>query len=105
MSGPNAPEERRRASGLFRQNEWHDVARSLRLSDRESQIAQYLIVDATEAMIARQLGISCHTVHTYLVRLYRKLGVTSRCELLVRIFLEHPAIKHFRALGDSSPTT
>lgn len=43
----------------------------------------------TEASIADELGISSHTVHTYLVRLYRKLKVSNRCELLIRVFAEH----------------
>jgi DNA-binding NarL/FixJ family response regulator len=43
---------------------------------------------ASEKGIAERLGLSPHTVHTYLWRIYRKLQVQSREELLVRVFAE-----------------
>lgn len=39
--------------------------------------------------MARQLDISTHTIHSHLERLYRKLGVTSRCGAVVRVVAEH----------------
>lgn len=44
--------------------------------------------DWTAARIAMTLNISQHTVHTHIERLYRKLNVNSRSELLVRVFGE-----------------
>ena len=64
--------------------EWRAVARSLGLSTRERQIAQRIFDDRKECVIADELGISPHTVHTHLERLYHKVGVGSRCELVVR---------------------
>ena len=69
--------------------QWQSLARSLRISPREFQIVQRIFDSETEAHIAANLGISVHTVHTYLERLYRKLSVNSRCELIVRVFAEH----------------
>jgi DNA-binding CsgD family transcriptional regulator len=74
------------AQSLFSDVEWRELAESLELSDRELQIAKGVVADLKEATIASRLGISRHTVHTHLERLYRKLGVSSRNALLVRLF-------------------
>ena len=66
---------------------WRAIAGSLGLSEREAQIARLLLSDDNrEDTIATVLAISPHTVHTHLERLYRKLGVTSRCHVVARIF-------------------
>jgi DNA-binding CsgD family transcriptional regulator len=66
---------------------WLAIVCSLGLSDREAQIAQLLLgPDNREDVIAGMLAISPHTVHTHLERLYRKLGVTSRCQVVARLF-------------------
>jgi len=66
--------------------EWMALIRVLRLSPREATIADLAVGDNSDDMIAQQLGISRHTVHTHLDRIYTKLGVHSRCQLAVRIF-------------------
>jgi DNA-binding CsgD family transcriptional regulator len=43
----------------------------------------------TEVIIAERLGISSHTVHCHMTRLYRKLHVNSRPNLLLRVFNVH----------------
>ena len=48
----------------------------------------YRLDGDTEKRTAERLGLSPHTVHTYLWRIYRKLQVQSREELLVRVFAE-----------------
>jgi DNA-binding NarL/FixJ family response regulator len=83
---------RRRGRQVFSQDQWWALANGLKLSTREFQIVQHLFDDETEAAIAKQLEISSHTVHTYFERLYRKLGVCSRGELMVRVFSEHQAL-------------
>ena len=88
-----AAQSRRRGRELFSQEQWWALASSLKLSTREFQIVQHLFDDETEASIAEQLEISSHTVHTYFERLYRKLGVCSRGELMVRVFSEHLALR------------
>ena len=78
-----------RGRALFSDEQWDSIAGSLKLSAREFQIVQAIFDNEIEAAIGAQLGISSHTVHTYLERLYRKLGVGSRCGLLVRVFAEY----------------
>jgi DNA-binding NarL/FixJ family response regulator len=50
------------------------------------QIIQRLFEGAQEGEIAGALGISVHTVHTHLGRIYRKLGVRSLPGMLLRVF-------------------
>lgn len=79
-----------RASGSpLSPDAWRRVAAALRLSDRERQIVQCLFEDMTEREAAARLSISSHTVHTHIARLYRKLGVRTRCGLASRIMTVH----------------
>jgi DNA-binding CsgD family transcriptional regulator len=52
------------------------------LSARERQVVQYLAAGMTNREIAESLGLSPHTVKNYLFRIFDKLGVSSRTELL-----------------------
>ena len=80
------------ACSLFTNETWESVSRSLRLSGRETEIVQGVFDDQKEEAIASELGISRHTVHTHLERLYHKLSVRSRVELLVRVFAEYVSL-------------
>lgn len=75
------------------ESKWLAIATLLRLSRRESQILRCILDDEPEAVIADHLGISPHTVHTHLERLYRKLGVNSRCQATVRVFAEYVGLE------------
>lgn len=52
------------------------------LSSRERQVVQYLAAGMTNREIADALGLSRHTIKNYLFRIFDKLGVSSRTELL-----------------------
>lgn len=68
---------------------WRRVFAALALSSRERQLVCRIFRDQRECEMARSLGISQTTIHTYLRRLYRKLSVTSRVGLVLRIVAEH----------------
>ncbi len=51
------------------------------LPERQQQILDKLLSGDGEKQIARQLGLSIHTVHSYIRRLYHRLNVSSRAEL------------------------
>jgi DNA-binding CsgD family transcriptional regulator len=68
---------------------WPEIARSLLLSNQQLQIVQGIFADQTEQAIASRLNISHHTVHTHCERLYRKLGVTGRVRLVLRLLDEY----------------
>ena len=72
---------------------WAAIARELGLSAREAQIARLLLNDDSEGSIAWHLNISSHTVHSHLERMYRKLDVTSRTQLVTRVFKEYIALQ------------
>ena len=65
---------------------WQRLAEHLKLSQRELQIVQCIVKGEKEILIARHLRMSRHTVHTHMERLYAKLAVQSRVELVVAIF-------------------
>ena len=71
---------------LVGEPEWQVVRKTLRLSDREFQIVRAAFDGLREPAIARELGISTHTVHTYVTRMYCKLGVSDRSQLLLQVF-------------------
>jgi DNA-binding NarL/FixJ family response regulator len=52
------------------------------LSARERQVVQHLVGGMTNREIAQALHLSPHTVKNYLFRIFDKLGVSSRTELL-----------------------
>ncbi|MFY1670106.1 helix-turn-helix transcriptional regulator [Plantactinospora sp. WMMB334] len=52
------------------------------LTAREREVAELTVTGATSRIIARQLQISPRTVDAHLMRIYRKLGVTSRAALV-----------------------
>jgi DNA-binding CsgD family transcriptional regulator len=52
------------------------------LADPERETLDKLLKGRSEKEVAAELGRSVHTVHSYVKRIYRRLGVTSRAELL-----------------------
>lgn len=52
------------------------------LSNRESEVVQALAEGLTNREIAQRLGLSEHTIKNYLFRIFDKIGVSNRMELL-----------------------
>jgi len=93
-SGPGTTRGNRNPGrAIFHDRQWQSLARSLQLSDRELEILQCIFDDLTDGAIGIELSISGHTVHSHLQRLYHKLGVASRCALMVRVFGEHLSLE------------
>src|SRR5271165_6739857 len=53
------------------------------LSKRELEVVRSLAEGLTNREIAERMGLSQHTVKNYLFRVFDKLGVSSRTELLL----------------------
>ena len=81
------PDSRRKLRGasLLTDQAWHEIARTLGITQREMQIVQSVFDNQHETEIAKCFKISPHTVHMHLNRLFKKLNVTSRTELVLRI--------------------
>ena len=70
-------------------DQWWSVAESLGLSFRQLQVVKCIFDGLDEPSAGHRLGVSSHTIHAHLSRLYKKMSVKSRCELVVRVFLAH----------------
>ncbi len=55
------------------------------LAKREDQVASHVAEGLTNKEIAQKLGLSEHTVSNYLFRIYNKLGISSRVELVLYV--------------------
>jgi DNA-binding CsgD family transcriptional regulator len=75
-------------SALLTEVAWIEVARSLRLSARELDITRGVFDNLKEDAIAGKLGVSEHTIHTHVHRLFSKLRVTTRTQMVVRLMQE-----------------
>src|SRR5580693_2173467 len=78
-------------SALLPCDMWNRLRDSLKLSDRELQIVQGIFEDQKQESIAYNLGISPHSVNTYIQRIYSKLRIGSRPQLILRVMSEYLA--------------
>ena len=67
-----------------------DAAAGL-LSRREQEVVRYMCDGLTNRDIARTLGLSEHTVKNHLFRIYAKLGVEKRAEVIFSLLSRAPA--------------
>jgi len=72
-------------ASLLTEHAWHEIGRTLGITKRELQIVQGVFDNQHEADIAKRFKLSPHTIHMHLNRLFKKLAVTSRTELVLRI--------------------
>ncbi|CAB3755510.1 LuxR family transcriptional regulator [Burkholderia sp. MSh2] len=69
----------------------HRIGCEERLTYREEQIARLVRDGCSNKEIARDLALGQPTVKTHLMRMYRKLGVSNRTELVGALFLSSGA--------------
>ena len=55
-----------------------------KLSKRELEVFAQLLTDKTQAQIAEELFITHSSVHFHCKNIYRKLGIKSRKQILIR---------------------
>jgi DNA-binding NarL/FixJ family response regulator len=68
---------------------WATIGEAFRLSERELAILKLVFDDKCDTEIAQELSMSRHTVHTHFGRLYRKMGVHSRIQLVIAVFWQY----------------
>src|SRR5687768_3041602 len=66
--------------------EWERLLQHLGVSPREGEVLAQLLRGATEDQIALNLRLATGTVHTYLRRVYLKLGARNRAQAITRVF-------------------
>jgi len=86
--GVTLPRGAPRGAAIFSDVAWAGIARSLKLSGRELAITRGVFDNLTEGAMAANLSISEHTIHTHLRRLFKKLRVTTRTQMAVRLMQE-----------------
>lgn len=74
---------------ILTESEWLEISSRLHLSARESQIVRLMLCSLLQSSIAKRLRISPHTVHTHVDRVYRKVRVSGRCELVLKVLETH----------------
>ena len=73
------------------------VTAAYELSLRERQITELIALGFATAEMAARLNLSAHTVRDYVKAIFDKVGVSSRGELVAKLFAEHYAPAHFDA--------
>jgi DNA-binding CsgD family transcriptional regulator len=75
------------------------ITEAYELSPREREITQLIARGLGTSDIAAALHLSTHTVRDYVKTVFDKVGVSSRGELVAKLFAEHYAPLHFDPSG------
>jgi len=78
-----------------------DPAVERRMTKREGDVARLAAEGLSNREIARKLGLTEHTVKNYLFRIFDKLGVSNRVELVLSC-LRHEQTAHDEAAADQA---
>ena len=70
------------------------------LSKRENEVVRYLARGLTNREIAERMDLSQHTIKNYLFRVFDKLGVSSRVELLFMALTQSAPAEEGKQKGD-----
>jgi two-component system, NarL family, nitrate/nitrite response regulator NarL len=68
------------------------------LTKRENDVVKLVVDGYTNRDVAQKSGLTEHTVSNYLFRIYQKLGISSRVELVLSS-LKRPELTHSPAVG------
>jgi DNA-binding NarL/FixJ family response regulator len=71
---------------IFTDAEWLELKEELSLSPRHAEIIKFLLRGLSDRQIALELGVSFHTVRTYLSRLFVRFNVEDRVGLILAVF-------------------
>jgi DNA-binding NarL/FixJ family response regulator len=82
---------------IFSDSEWALIMQVVPLPPRQLQIIQHLFDGYSDKQIAAALDISVATVRTHINRLFMRLNVRDRCELILYI------VRTFRKICSKIP--
>lgn len=66
-------------------DKWREIAESLQLPPRQERIIELILCNFCDKQIAVAMGIKIPTVRTYLTRIFQRLDVADRMELVLHI--------------------
>jgi DNA-binding NarL/FixJ family response regulator len=66
---------------------WTGVKAALELSPQQARIVELLLRGMRDKQIAVAMELRVPTIRTYLNRIFKRLGVQDRLELVVRVFV------------------
>ncbi len=67
---------------------WNRIAAALKLSPQQKRIAELLLRNCRDQQIADELQLKVPTVRTHLRRMFERLKVRDRMELVLMIFAD-----------------
>ncbi len=70
-------------------DEWEQVRRWLGLSERQLELIQKLILGDKLELVALDMKLGHGTIKTYQQRIYHKLGVSERCQMMLAVANAH----------------
>jgi DNA-binding NarL/FixJ family response regulator len=82
-----------------------DGKRLIPLSSREKQVVHCLVEGLTNREIAQMLAISQHTVKNYVYKIFEKLGVSNRVELVFQVLSKPDYVSAVQATALQEPMT
>jgi DNA-binding NarL/FixJ family response regulator len=72
--------------GFFSNKAWAGIVKKLGVSPREGEVARCVLAGLGDQQIAEKLGVSLSTIQTHMNRIYKRLAIHRRTELVKRIF-------------------
>lgn len=96
MIRDNYINEEKLPSSFLSDRRWRFILSKLGLTERQSEIIPYLLDGNDEEQIGDDLSISSNTVHAHVKKIYCKLGVHNRADLIAKIFVTHLSPKRKR---------
>jgi DNA-binding NarL/FixJ family response regulator len=70
-------------------SDWDACVTALNLSPRQAGIVRLLLRGYGDKQIAAEMGLSKHTVRTYLKRIFDRFDVSDRTALVLRVLSDH----------------
>lgn len=75
---------------------WQQLMERLQLPPQQIRIVELILRNCCDKQIAAALGLKVPTVRTYLQRIYARLDVGDRVELILRLFAMSHDTHHHR---------
>lgn len=66
-------------------DKWNAIAKDLHLSRQQKRIVEFILVNYRDKQISQAMGLRLPTVRTYLSRIFLRVGVGDRHELVLRL--------------------